>query len=437
MNLGTAGRTITVWTILSVLAVIEVVAQVAPYERTFPQPKERIESALKQMQSSASGHLPVLDGFANEGDRPLDKFQRGFYQCSVRVAPSKSGGSVVQISAKITAWYSDPTGSKSGYEVLPSNGRLETDFLDRLQDLLGVKASAAVVPSGPKSTSHPGTPSPSISAPSPQEVVPGQPIASSKAASDTSSPFKLGASGDQPSVETRRAVTDKHVEELTKEAKGLEEILRNQSHPENLVAIKRSGTPILVSPTEGAKVMFLATAEDEFEMLDMSASWVHIRISGLSRGWVRRANVEMPDSQPVTAEIAVQPAAKAVSDVQAPPFKIETEEIASFPGDWAPLQGKTVKIVSVQKSNENATIATSKTKLDYVKSLFDREYVELTKSSTTAAGVVVVFDSADGGMLAATLPVLQQWKSGTLSDEALWRRCYIDPPEMFNVSSAR
>jgi hypothetical protein len=31
------------------------------------------------------------------------------------------------------------------------------------------------------------------------------------------------------------------------------------------------------------------------------------------------------------------------------------------------------------------------------------------------AGIVVIFDSADGGMIAATLATLQQWKIGTLS----------------------
>jgi hypothetical protein len=45
---------------------------------------------------------------------------------------------------------------------------------------------------------------------------------------------------------------------------------------------------------------------------------------------------------------------------------------------------------------------------------------------------VLIFDSADGGMVAATLEVLREWKAGTLSEEALWRRCYFDPPEMFH-----
>jgi hypothetical protein len=34
-------------------------------------------------------------------------------------------------------------------------------------------------------------------------------------------------------------------------------------------------------------------------------------------------------------------------------------------------------------------------------------------------------------MVAATVPALRQWTAGTLSDEAFWRRCFVDPPEVF------
>ena len=216
------------------------------------------------------------------------------------------------------------------------------------------------------------------------------------------------------------------MEELTKEAKGLEEILRNQAHPNNLVAVKKSGTPVLVSPVEGAKVLFLATAEDEFEILDMNASWVHIRISGLSRGWIRRSSLEMPASFTSSAK------ADALSvPVSAEHFQIKKEEIASFPGTWEPLRGRTVKIVTVQNTNGEASSSASAAKLEFAKSLFEKQYTELTQAPTTAVGVVVIFDTVDGGMAAATLPTLQQWKAGTLSDQALWRRCFFDPPETF------
>jgi len=48
------------------------------------------------------------------------------------------------------------------------------------------------------------------------------------------------------------------------------------------------------------------------------------------------------------------------------------------------------------------------------------------------AGIVLIFDSADGGMIAVTVATLQQWRTGRLSDSALWRKCFFDPPEIFD-----
>jgi hypothetical protein len=406
--------------------------QSLPYERTFAQSKAAVEKALKELQPSASGRLPVLDGFTRPGDHSLDRFQRGYYQCVIQVSAKPAGGAQVRVSAKITAWYSDPASSKSGYRVLPSNGRLETDFLDRLEEALSgtTSSSLANLPgatalSPPKN--KPGPSAPAISAPIPSGGVPAAPAKASTA--PAGSPFRLGnaVSADRvASLATQKAVADKHMEELTKEAKGLAEILHNQAHPNNLVAVKRSGTPVLTSPIEGAKVLFLATAEDEYEILDMNASWVHVRISGLSRGWIRRSSLEMPGTSASDARPKDDPA-------QANPehFQVKNEQTAIFPGTWEPLQGKTVKILTVQKTGGNASETGPRGKLEFAKSLFEKEYAELTQASTTAAGVVLIFDSEDGGMAAATLPALQQWKAGTLSDQAFWRRCFLDPPETF------
>jgi hypothetical protein len=88
-----------------------------------------------------------------------------------------------------------------------------------------------------------------------------------------------------------------------------------------------------------------------------------------------------------------------------------------------------VKILTVQ--NTSGSASGRRAKLEFAKSLFDKEYAELARAPGTAAGVVVIFDSEDGGMAAATLPTLEQWKAGSLSDQAFWRRCFLDPPETF------
>jgi hypothetical protein len=425
-------------------------AQSATYERTFVQSKTVVERALKDLQSAASGRLPVLDGFTRPGDRPLDRFQRGFYQCAIQVTSTPSGGALVRVSAKITAWYADPDSSKSAYQVLPSNGRLETDLLDRLQDALSGQASSGTPATGTPTTgtaatgtakapvaSAPSQPKnkaavsvPNISAPMPNTGTSAAPMASSKGSTTpANSHFKLGNgvnSDIATSLATQKAVADKHMEELTKEAKGLEEILRNQAHPKNLVAVRKSSTPVLVSPVEGAKVLFLATAEDEFEILDMNANWVHVRISGISRGWIRRSSLEVPDTYASDAKVEDSPAPPSTEQ-----FQVKNEEIASFPGTWEPLRGQTVKILTVQRANVGISDTSSRAKLEFAKSLFEKEYAELTRTPTSAVGVVLIFDSEDGGLIAATMPSLQQWKAGTLSDQAFWRRCFSDPPEAF------
>src|SRR5580698_6316337 len=95
-------------------------AQGGGYERSFKESKATIEKVLKDMQPSMAGRLPVLDGFALAGDHPLDRYQRGYFQAAVEVTAAPSGGSVVRVRAKVTAWFSDAIPSRSGYQLLTS-----------------------------------------------------------------------------------------------------------------------------------------------------------------------------------------------------------------------------------------------------------------------------------------------------------------------------
>jgi hypothetical protein len=129
------------------------------------------------------------------------------------------------------------------------------------------------------------------------------------------------------------------------------------------------------------------------------------------------------------------PTARASAAPVADLFQVAREETAPFPGDWEPLRGRNVKIISVQKIQESEKDAGAQAKLEFAKSLLDKTYAELAANSQELSGVVLIFDSVDGGMIAATLPTVQAWKAGSLSDSALWHRCYFDPPETFNVSA--
>jgi len=439
------------------------IAQAGPYERTFHQPKSAVEKALKDLQPAMSGRLPVLDGFALTGDHPLNRYQRAYYQSAVQVSSIASGGSVVRVSTKVTAWYADSTPSRSGYQLLTSNGRIESDLLDQLSDLLATSAGAtnsgatnagaknsgatnsggsssgrsregfAVSAPPAASTKRPATPEkgvanlgvaePAISAPMPQLPETGRTL---------SSPSEQGLSSQQL-AETKNSqskAADQPAASLQAEAASLEEVLKNQTHPKNLVAIKKTGTPVVASPSLEAKTLFLATAHDEFEMLDFNENWVHVRISGLSRGWIWRTSLEMPEGIS-DVPLASTKAAPVAVDL----FLVSREETAPFPGDWDPLRGKNVKIISVQKIQENEENSGAQAKLEFARSLLDKDYAELAAKSQELAGVVLMFDSVDGGMIAITMPTIQQWKAGKLTDAALWHRCYFDPPETFSVSS--
>src|ERR1700686_3033197 len=224
---------------------------------------------------------------------------------------------------------------------------------------------------------------------------------------------------------------DRATASLQAEADSLEEVLKNQAHPKNLVAIRKSGTPVVSTPSLNGKTLFLASAQDEFEMLDFNADWVHVRISGLSRGWIWRTSLEMPEGISDIPKVASS-GAPVVADL----FQVTREELAAFPGDWGPLRCKSVNIISVQKIQENEKGSGPQAKLEFAKSLLDKNYADLAAKAKDLSGIVMIFDSVDGGMIAATLLTVQAWKAGTLSDSALWHQCYFDPPETFTVSSA-
>lgn len=360
-------------------------------QRTFSSPPSEIEPVLRKLRPTLSGRLPALDGFVALTEKSLDQYRRPFYQCDVRVTPSAGGGSLVRVAAKITAWHENPP--RSGYEVLPSNGRLESDLLDRLQESLTPQSAVRTK----------SEPAPEISAPVPQ--LPRQ----------TSNPSP-SPSGDSP---------------LRDEARNLEELLRNQSRPTNLVAVKQDQTPVLEVARADAKVLFLASAEDEFEILDQSPEWIHVRISGLSRGWLRHASVEVLDgSQPLRDEGSTQPAAGPPSPPTSALFRISSEEVGVFPGTWDSLKGKSTRIISVQQAPGSGRITSPQDKLQFAASVFKKETL-----SSGVDGLVLIFDAEDGGMVASGRDTLEQWRRGVMSESDFWKQCYRDPPEILGAAN--
>ncbi len=425
-------------------------AQSNGLERTFPQSKATVEQVLKTMQGSTSGRLPVLDGFAAAGDHPLDHYRRGYYECKVHVDSTPSGGSAVRVSAEITAWYNDPAGSHSGYQVLVSNGRLEADLLDQLADQLSANVQAVAAPArnaeptpspapapAAKTTASVPTPTPAAAAApaKTKSVTAAEPNLSAPMPRITDTGGGILSSLAQTLAEQQKeknSATAPDQRSLQAEADSLEQVLKNQAHPNNLVAVKKDGTPVVATASLNAQTLFLASAHDEFEMLDFNQDWVHVRVSGISRGWIWRDSVEMPNGLG-DSDLPPNPQAAPVA---ADLYHVAREEQSPFPGDWEPLRGKTVEIVTVEKLDDSAKDPGPQLRLGFAKSVLDKSYSELAQKQQKVEGIVLIFDSADGGMIAAPLPVLQQWKAGKLSDAALWHECFFDPPESFTASAA-
>ena len=206
------------------------------------------------------------------------------------------------------------------------------DLLDRLDEELGTAppaASHAVAVAG-------------VSAPKAKLDLSGVPGVAQLAVNPLT-----GVRTNDELAETRakREEAEKREHELSAELQSLEDMQKNQAHPLNLVAVKQSGTPVMARAAEGSRILFTASTGDEFEFLDAEGPWLHVGISGVSRGYIKRGSVEYSDF--VASRLKSQDAAEAAT-AKAAAFRVEREETSLFPGDWESLKGKKVKIYTVQ-----------------------------------------------------------------------------------------
>lgn len=401
--------------LLSAFAAFCVHGQAMPYARTFSNPKMEVEQALKDLQAYTGQKLPIVDGFVGTTQQSLDRYERGFYQFSIEVLPGVPAGTIVQVSAKITAWYADKDPAKSGYQILPSSGRLELDLLDRLDEKFGNKPA----PGTPRALATSG-----ISAPVPKLNLGGGLNISSGSGNPIPPPE---GTAELNKLRTAREAEEKRMRSLNEELQGLEDVKKNQAHPLNLVTVKRAGTPMMARAGDDSRVLFKAAVNDEFEFLDADGEWVHVQISGVSRGYIRKSALELPE---VIAE-RLEATAKSKSAAKPAAFRVEREENSVFPGEWELLKGKTVKIYTVQPASQDPKDTDARAKLNFAGSLMQRFVEDVTPGAPSVDGVVVIFDSADGGLTGATLASIQQLAKGEISEEAFWRQCYLDPPETF------
>jgi len=235
------------------------------------------------------------------------------------------------------------------------------------------------------------------------------------------------ADDEVAALRIKREAEEKRMQQLNAELQTLQEIQRNQAHPLNLVVVKKIGTAVLARPAIGSHPLFTASANDEFEFLEAEGEWIHVQISGVSRGYIRRSSLDLPEF--IAARLK-SPNGAAANEKQAA-FRVEREENSPFPGDWEPLKGKTVKIYTVQHVSQDPKETDARAKLAFAGGLLRKYAAETTASTPALDGIVVIFDAANGGIIGSTLLNVQQLASGSLSLDNFWKHCYLDPPDAF------
>jgi hypothetical protein len=152
-----------------------------------------------------------------------------------------------------------------------------------------------------------------------------------------------------------------------------------------------------------------------------------VQISGLSRGYIRRASLDLPES--IAARIKSTDGAASSEKQEA--FRLEHEETGTFPGDWQPLRGKSVKIFTVEPASQDPKETGAQARLSFASSLFQKASAESAAAAPPVEGLVIIFDSADGGIVGSTLSNAQRLAGGSLSQDDFWKLCYLDPPRSF------
>lgn len=384
-------------------------------ERTFSCSVDVMQKALQQIGGFGGGKLPIVDGFVTATSTQLERLERPYYQYRVHLRPVDPNTTAISVEAMISAWYADPNPARSEYRSLPSNGRLESDLLDRLQRALGGStATSTVATSAP--TSHA---SPTTAAKFPDR--PSKPAPASQEQLDA--------------ILTQRQAVREKTATLQAQIEQLKASDRKPANASRLASIKHSGVGVMSRQNFGGPVLFRAQAEDEFEVIDLQSGWAQVRLAPDTTAYIQADELALPDGLVAKAPDTSPDNSQAAStgaqrDLG---FSVSREDVTVFSGDWVRLKGKKVLFVYAQPRGLLSDMASQDAKLGYAKRIFQSRYRTVSESQTEVEGVVVVFLGARGGVAAATLSDIRQWVEGGLPDEAFVNRCSLDPATEFRA----
>jgi hypothetical protein len=426
-------------------------------DRVYKHRKVEVEEALQALNAYATNRLPVLEGFVNANASTIAKLENPHYQLRVEIESQGPNQTLVSIVAKITAWSAAEDAARSQYVVIPSNGRLEQDMLDRLSVFLEKgnvernvdrnsegragsttnRSAAPVEDSAASSALSPGVSAsgrgsgPSSHSPSVGAPLAGSPVDPSSAPTSSSSASRVNSAdpsalaSEIASVRAQRQTTEMNQRKLQQQISELEANASSQKFISNLAVIKTPQASIFQQDDDTSKVLFRADPEDEFEIINVKGNWAHIRLENGADGWVRGTQLQPPQEVDDTED-----AAAALN------FSTPNQEIKPFAGDWTPLKGKPSLFVFAQPNRAIPSAILGQSQFAFAKHIFTEGYREAMHSEQPMSGVVVVFLGDKGGVAAATLADIRRWRDGAITDKVFFDRCSFDPPESFHDAAS-
>lgn len=352
----------------------------ATQEREFPVSTAAAQAALQNLGAYTGSRLPSLEGFVKLEGVHVQEYQRPYYEFKIDLLSAASGRTVVRVKANISAWYVAPN-MDPGYRVLESNGRLESDLLDRLGEYLKDKAADAATLAQWIATVH-----------------------------------------------AQRISAEGRVAELQGQLQKAE-TSQDQPPEQEFVSVTTARVPVLSQPNEKSTALLRAQVDDEFQVLEHRGVWLRVRLDGAHSGWVKQAYVQ--SATPVaTNDVPSQPRAIA------PGFSIIREMVSDFSGDWPRLKGKKALYLWAQPDGTVLNLPTGN-RLQFVQSVFLERYREIAHTSQHPVdGIVVIFVDAHGAVAAAALDDIRLWAEGAMTQSAFLKKCSLDPRTAFlNPSS--
>jgi len=356
--------------------------------REFPFSLGAVQSALQQLGAYRGARLPSLAGFVDGGPAETPNYEHPYYEFKFDLKPLGPDQTVVSVQANISAWYADPQGGNSGYQKFNSNGRLESDLLDRLNDFLSNKKST----------------------------------------------FGLGVRSIEQQIEMihkQRADSEHRIAELEEQLRELK-MSQHETSKHEYVTTTKSHVPIVSTPENRTLILLHAELEDEFEIIQHRGAWSQVRLEGDRSGWIRASLLKPSASDSGSGAIG------ETRWSSAPGFTVVREIVSPFSGDWARLKDKLALYVWARPEGSALNVVTGK-KLNFAKHIFVERYREAAHNSRNSVqGVVVIFLDQRAGVAAADLSDIRSWAEGGASAATFIRKCSLDPPGAFgNPASIR